>query len=420
MTSHCRIEHQPLGELATLREEWTRLAKRAAPSYFTSWGWVEAFVQGFPPSTAIQLVRIWREGDVVGLALLGQAKEVRGGIIGSRTWHLLESGADQYDELTVEHNALMVDERYAEEASRVFLESCLSSRHSWDELYLSGIRCGSPLEIVAREMASTCPLLTVKDRPYYWVDLDDLRKSGREYLSTLGGGTRSQIKRAMKFYTAEFGPLVVQEPESVDEALNVFEELVQVHTPYWQSRGHAGAFTAPSSRQFHERLIRQRFAADEIQLLRISAGPLLLGILYNYLYRGNVYAYQSGFTYSEENKKKPGLVCHTLAIEYNLERGSHSYDFLAGDHRYKLQLASHDGTMRWLKFQRPRLKFRIEGVLRNFRDMTVSSIKGRYAAWKSRPRLAVAPATAPEQGDTDPSDIPDMQSRLRKNSVPSS
>jgi CelD/BcsL family acetyltransferase involved in cellulose biosynthesis len=415
-----RVEHLPLGDLAQLREEWNRLAERAVPSYFTSWGWVEAFLQGFPPESKCNFVRIWKDGVVVGLTILGAARETRGGIIRSRAWHLLESGIDPYDELTVEHNGLLVDEQCAEEASRVFLEDCLSSRHAWDELYLSGVRCGSPLEIVAREQSPTCPLLTVKDRPYYWVDLDELRQSGRAYLSTLGSGTRSQIKRAMKFYAAEFGPLVVQEPESVDEALKVFDELVEVHTPYWQSRGHSGAFTAPSARAFHERLIRQRFETEEIQLLRISAGPVLLGVVYNFLLCGRVYSYQTGFSYSEENKKKPGLVCHTLAIEYNLERGFHSYDFLAGDHRYKLQLASHDGTMRWLKFQRPRLKFRVEGLLRTVRDATVSRLKGQYAAWKSRPRLAVAPALPQETDEPEPATFSDHPPVLPKSNSRSS
>ena len=406
-----RVDHQPLGDLAVLREEWQHLSRRAAPSYFTSWGWVEAFLQELPVKTTVRLVRIRRDGVVVGLALLGQARSVRGPIP-SRTWHLFECGVDRYDELTVEHNALLVDESCAEEASRAFLEDCLSSRHNWDELYLSGVRCGSPLEIVARELAATCPLLTVKDRPYYWVDLDELRQSGRPYLSTLGSGTRSQIKRSMKFYAAEFGPLVVQEPESADEAIQVFDEMVNLHASYWQKRGQTGAFSGSGARSFHERLIRQRFATEEIQLLRISAGPMLLGVLYNFLMDGYICAYQSGFSYSEENKKKPGLVCHTLAIEYNLERGFRAYDFLAGDHRYKLQLSSHDGTMRWLKFQRPRWKYHLEDLLRTLRDTTVSTLKGQYAAWKSRPRLAVQPATGTEKGPDEQSGCTEPDSLL--------
>lgn len=387
------------------------LSRRAAPSYFTSWGWVETFLQGLPAGTTVRLVRIRRDGVVVGLALLGQSQSVRG-MIPSRTWHLFESGVDRYDELTIEHNALVVDESCAEEASRAFLEDCLSSRHAWDELYLSGVRCGSPLEIVAREQAATCPLLTVKDRPYYWVDLDELRQSGRPYLSTLGSGTRSQIKRSMKFYAAEFGPLVVQEPESADEAVQVFDEMVTLHTTYWQKRGHSGAFTAPEARSFHERLVRQRFHTEEIQLLRVSAGPMLLGVVYNFVKDGHVYAYQTGFSYSEENKKKPGLVCHTLGIEYNLERGFRLYDFLAGDHRYKLQLASHDGTMRWLKFQRPRWKYHLEDLLRTVRDTTVSTLKGQYIAWKSRPQLAVNPATGTESSGGDHSGCAEPDSLL--------
>lgn len=403
-----RVELQPLHDLASLRMEWLRLSERATTSFFTSWGWVESLLQGFPEGSDARVARVWKDGEVVGLALLGKSRAVRGGVIGSRTLNLTESGHETYDELTIEHNAIVADDRYAEEVARELLTHLLSSDQSWDELYLSGVRCGSPLEIAARELAPLCPLLTVKDRPYYWVNLEELRTSGKPYLSALGSGTRSQTKRSIKFYASEFGPVHVELPESRAEALELFDEMVQLHTVYWQAKGHPGAFTAPIARQFHERLVDQRFDAGEIQLLRISAGPMLLGVLYNFVFDNVVYAYQSGFSYSEENKKKPGLVCHTLAIEYNLEAGRNAYDFLAGDHRYKLQLSTCDGTMRWLKFQRPRLKFHVEGALRTTRDLVVSGLKGRYAAWKARPLLAVSPAANSEEaGATVSASVPD-------------
>jgi len=392
MNAVWRVELQPLNDLASLRAEWLRLSEQATTSFFTSWGWVESFLQGFPEESAAGVARVWKDGEVVGLSLLGKSRAVRGGVIGIRTLNVTESGHETYDELTIEHNAIVATQPHEEDVARELLRHLLTADQTWDELYLSGVRCGSPLEIAARELAPLCPLLTVKDRPYYWVNLEDLRTAGKPYMMALGSGTRSQTKRSLKFYASEFGAVRIQMPESREEALELFNEMVGLHTVYWQSKGHPGAFTAPAARSFHERLVSQRFDAGEIQLLRISAGSMLLNVLYNFVHNDVVYAYQSGFSYGQENKKKPGLVCHTLAIEYNLEAGRKLYDFLAGDHRYKLQLSTCDGTMRWLKFQRPRLKFRLEGALRTTRDAVVSGLKGRYAAWKARPLLAVAPA----------------------------
>jgi len=39
-----------------------------------------------------------------------------------------------------------------------------------------------------------------------------------------------------------------------------------------------------------------------------------VGILYNYVVQRKVVFYQSGFTYSIDNRVKPGLVMHTEAI----------------------------------------------------------------------------------------------------------
>jgi CelD/BcsL family acetyltransferase involved in cellulose biosynthesis len=84
---------------------------------------------------------------------------------------------------------------------------------------------------------------------------------------------------------------------------------------------------------------------------------------------GNVAFYQSGFRYEDNAKLKPGLVCHTLAIEYNRERGAHTYDFLAGDSQYKRSLGQEISSAQWGVLQRNRIQFRIEDLLRSVRQL---------------------------------------------------
>jgi CelD/BcsL family acetyltransferase involved in cellulose biosynthesis len=125
-----------------------------------------------------------------------------------------------------------------------------------------------------------------------------------------------------------------------------------------------GAFAAPLSRRFHERFIADRFAAGNVQLVRLTAGDQEVGYLYNMVANGAVFAYQSGFAYSENPHLKPGLVTHAACIEANLRGGLRLYDLLAGRSQYKESLSLDVQEMAWVRLQRPRVKLSLERQLR--------------------------------------------------------
>jgi len=80
----------------------------------------------------------------------------------------------------------------------------------------------------------------------------------------------------------------------------------------------------------------------------------VLGYLYNFEYGERVYSYQSGFSYSDDNRHRPGLLAHALAIEQARQRGMRVYDFLAGDAPYKARLGQKLGQLAWCRGQRNR------------------------------------------------------------------
>ncbi|HEY6178199.1 MAG TPA: GNAT family N-acetyltransferase, partial [Kofleriaceae bacterium] len=146
----------------------------------------------------------------------------------------------------------------------------------------------------------------------------------------------------------------------------------------WAERGQAGAFL-PFVHRFHQRLIEQRFASGEIQLVRIRAGDATIGCLYNFVWLGEVAFYQSGLAYETDSKLKPGLVCHALAIDHAARAGHRCYDFLGGDSRYKQSLATDARELVWLRLQKPRLRFALEDAARTLRDR----VRARRAAAKA-------------------------------------
>ena len=70
--------------------------------------------------------------------------------------------------------------------------------------------------------------------------------------------------------------------------------------------------------QFVADLVDTGNAIGSVDLLRI-AGTRTLGLLLNFVHRGEVYAYQSGFAYTDDNRFKPGLLCHALKARLILQ-----------------------------------------------------------------------------------------------------
>jgi hypothetical protein len=250
---------------------------------------METWLAMLPPGEAPELAVI-REGErPVACAFLGRHRQLRHGVLPSRQRHLNTTGTARFDELCIEHNAIVGE---ATLATLLELLPC-----DWDELLLPGVQ---------REM-----LANAKEHPRWrwsvdresvaaYVDLDRVRAA--DYTSLLGSSTRAQLRRARR----HAGPLTVERATTRASANDIFDELVRLDTSRWQERGQAGAFADPWFTAFHRRLIADRLASSAIELLRIRAGARVIGCLYNFVWRGRVTFYQSGLAAPDAPHDKPG------------------------------------------------------------------------------------------------------------------
>jgi CelD/BcsL family acetyltransferase involved in cellulose biosynthesis len=195
-----------------------------------------------------------------------------------------------------------------------------------------------------------------------FVPLATLRDEGMPYLSTLSKNTREKIRRSIRLYEERTGPLTVEAAQTPAHALEWFDSLRRFHDARWQSQGSSGAFSTPESVKFHQRIIAEHVAPGDqtagfsVELLRIRCDTEVIGVLYNLIYRGRVSFYQSGLHYAMDNRLKPGLVTHTLAVQRYLDGDASEYDFLAGGPetaRYKESLASGRRSLMWLEYSVP-------------------------------------------------------------------
>jgi len=366
LLSDPKVRVEPILDPGALEPLWLDLERRSSCSFFQSWGWIGCWLRNLPPESKPQALLVFDRAEIVGLGVLVSHPHRRHGLVRSNRLCLNETGDRTVDPITLEYNGLLTDHRLAGQAVRTSLAWLTAHLPDWDELSLGGLDDAHAQAYagIARDLGLA--VYAQDSKPYLYVCLDELRGEGNEYLSLLSRNTRYQIRRARRLYE-RFGPIVVEAAQDVEEAVGILEELRRLHQAYWGRRGHPGAFASSFFERFHRELIESRFGAGEIQLLRVSAGPKVVGCLYNFAKDGIVHAYQSGFDYNGASRLKPGLVSHHAAIEYNLAQGARVYDFMAGEGQHKRSLGTRTGEMTWLILQRQKALFRVEGALRSLR-----------------------------------------------------
>jgi CelD/BcsL family acetyltransferase involved in cellulose biosynthesis len=359
VSEEIRVSLGPLTDLAALERDWLGLQPRSDHSFFQSWTWIGCWLTMLPASIRPLLLRAIRGGRIVGLGVFVPHRTIRHGFVISNGLYLHETGRAEFDQLTIEHNGLLVDR---EGANAILAKSVdtLIRLDQFDELHFSGVP-SSYLDLCAK---TSSHLEVKKSLPLHAVDLARAAEGGYERL--LSKNTRQQIRRAMRLYEGGFpsASLCCSVARNEDQARAFLDDLQRLHQAYWTARGKPGAFANPFFTAFHRRLVREALPGKEVELARISSAKGVLGYLYQFRTNGHVYSYQSGFHYEDDNRLKPGLVSHRLAIEHSLSAGDAVYDFLAGDDRYKRSLATHADRLFWLTLQKRRPAFSLERRLR--------------------------------------------------------
>jgi CelD/BcsL family acetyltransferase involved in cellulose biosynthesis len=253
---------------------------------------------------------------------------------------LNETGERALDSIFIEDNGWLMDRSFATtipaSAPQLLTNALPQPLH---EIVLSGV-AGEYLSAPGAGLATS-----IRMRRATFVL--DLAGPGIGGVARFGKNTRHQIRKAMRDYRA-LGPLEAIAATSVGEAREFLGALSRLHQAHWRTRGEPGAFAEPFFVAFHDRLVASAFERGEIELLRIRAGEHEIGFLYNFVYHGRVYAYQSGFDYALLPRGRPGLVCHWLAIERHRAMGREAYDFLAGDNQLKRNLSSAASELFWI------------------------------------------------------------------------
>jgi len=353
------VTTEPIKDIGQLGREWCALeAQSVNHSFFLSWHWIGSWLRSLPERIKPLVIRVRNGEATVGLAILvhGQTRVLK--LIKLPQIALNASGEACLDKISIEYNGFLSVSGQETHVERAAIDWLLRT-HTNESLLLPAIETGS--KTVAGMLASATgrhvKQLAVLPAPY--VDLAAIRNAGGDYLSHLSRNSRQSLRRSLRYYEAH-GPLQYHRANSLEEAIDLFAQLEQAHQTYWRTRGQPGAFAEPFFRQFHAELIRSAFTDGHIEMAVIKAGAQIIGYLYNFIWRDRIYAYQSGFNYSEDRLAKPGYVSHYMAILSALKKGQNVYDFMAGRRQHKTSLSTAQQSLVWLQLLPPLLSVRLE------------------------------------------------------------
>jgi CelD/BcsL family acetyltransferase involved in cellulose biosynthesis len=336
---------------------------QAAPSFFTSWSWIGAWLRSLPPATPTFLVSVLRSGAPIAHGIFC-FRTIRRHGMRVRQLYLHECGIREFDSLRIECNGLLTRRGAETEAVRGLLRGL--ERHPrlprWDELVLSGI---DAVPLWRQEAAKAGLLQDEVSMPSHYVDLEAVRAGGKGYLDVLVSKTRRKIKGSMREYSARHGGLRCDISTDATQAAQYLETLQFLHQENWIAKGQPGAFANPGFTAFHRDLVAREHEAGGVRLLRVSCGEQTLGMLYVLIRDGVVAFYQSGYRFGLVEKHDiPGIVAIAVAIERLCAEGYRSFEFLAGKQQYKSELGTGTRERSWMVLQQRRPGLLLERLVR--------------------------------------------------------
>lgn len=323
---------------AALGARW-RTIRPGSP--FLTWTWILSWMEA---TGAAPILLCAARGTSEALGLICRVA----GTGSRRVFALTQCGDAARDTPFVEHNGLTGGASDPATLRRLAAFLAAARREGplagWDELRLAGVPrawadgfAEAGFEVAVRAV-----------HPVHAIDLDALRRIGAgQAQAGLAAGARWRIGRASRLYGGRAALRVERATgrAACDAALTHLEEL---HQGRWLAAGRPGAFASPVFADMVRRVVARGVPAGEAELLRIDAGERTIGVMLNLIAHGHVASYVTGFVREADNRLKPGLVCHCLAMDMHLREGRAVYDLLAGDARYKRELAPPGGELLWL------------------------------------------------------------------------
>jgi len=333
-----RVRFRPASEIDTIATLWTGLERRLGSTGLTcSWVWTETWLRHYGDAVGYRFAVGGVGDEVVGIALVTASPPIPIERIRFRgIVHLGTAGEPRGQGVDVEYNRLLCDPAWRPAFAAALVWAIR------DELRPAAVRLDGFVPEDAALLTAAQPGFAVSGLACPAFDLAAARTEGQDVLAMLGSGVRSRIRRSDR----GLGQIRQEWATTPEAALDIYDDLIALHQARWEREGRPGAFASPRFTGFHRDFIARSLGdRPSVLLYRLRNEGGTIGCLYSFIENGMVLFYQSGFVETDDNRIKPGLSTHAWCMQACLERGLGTYNFLAGEARYKRELATTELTL---------------------------------------------------------------------------
>lgn len=348
-TQSLKLEVRPSSERDDILRLWRELEQLVGNLGLTcSPEWTEAWLNTYGDLVPHRflLARDSADSSLQGICLITEGVVQKDGPFKIKTLHVGPAGEPEADSVCVEYNRLLVAPQYEEAFTKLIVEH-LESQSGFDQWNIDGIATSQLAAFHQHE-----PDLRLRVEPAYGFDFAKARAEKTNILAQFKSSTRRKIKRSMEAWN----DLSVEWANTLNEAIDAFNEMVELHQSRWASVGKPGSYSSKRFTAFHEELLSKLVPQDRMAFVRVRSGDETIGIVQLFIEHRRALLYQCGWSVADKTRS-PGVVVDYLAMEECLKQGLDAYDFLAFATQHKRQLANTSTDIIWATKRHPRLKY---------------------------------------------------------------
>ena len=290
-------------------------------------------------------------GQVVGIAPLYRLQTRRLRKIQLETLSFLGRGAST----TPDDLDLIVAKENGETITRHLLQHILSDS-SLQRLHLRDLPSTSYTKNILQQMAgsdgesdsdnaTTAPRTIQISHPTSRA-CQTLPDTWSDYLSGQSRNFRKQVKRRNN-RLARSGNARFRLCRDSSDIETATQALIKLHHARWETKSDASnetelaseSFKEPAYIAFHNELMQQLGARDQLWLMAFELNDEIVGVEYAFEYNKRLSLFQTGFDPLHANLA-PGHLMMSRLIEMAIEAGIQEIDLLKGDYEYKDSYAS--------------------------------------------------------------------------------
>lgn len=342
---------------------WDALCRRSANELSTNPLWMLLWWDVFGRSDLrrLRVLALFDRSELVGLVPLHQRPALYRRVLPLRRLELLGTGEDEADEICSDYNGVIAAPGYETSVVDAFVRH-LVDHGGWEQLTLHGVDRDATW-VTPFERALARAGLAFERREHSISPYVPLSPRFDDYVEHLPPSRRKFVRKCLRDFE-KWAPdrtfKVAQDAHALLEGQHILESL---HGTRWAEAGAQGVFASSKFADFHRRLMHELLERKALQLGWLTAADRPLAIVYNFLWKGRVYGYQSGRAIDLPNTIRVGILSHLFAMQDAIARGMSEYDFLAGRQRYKLELSLASRTLDTIEVWRRPLVRRAEHLV---------------------------------------------------------